>query len=130
MHCYRHLLIVYLTHRLKTYEQQLAQVQGALATDKGNEELINLEAELTNLIALTKQLIGQGEEPQPSSSGSTKKTSTSAAAATSTLAPTTGRVEVKRFAAGEECQAKYAVSVLCRHAQENWCLMSHSFLTG
>ena len=99
------------SHRLKAYEQQLAQVQGALATDKGNEELANLEAELKNLISLTKQLLGAGQ-------ASTSSSSTSSAPAASTGArriarqeePSRGSPDVIRYAAGDECQAKYAVS--------------------
>lgn len=84
-------------------------MQGALATDKGNEELINLEVELKNLISLTKQLLGQAESSSSAASTSTKKTS-AASGATTTGPKVPSIVEVKRFAAGDECQAKYAVS--------------------
>lgn len=100
-------------HRLKSYEQQLAQVIGALATDKDNEELLNLQIELENLISLTRQLLETGES---SSTGtSIKKTIVAAPVpATDTQDRSPKFVtELKRFSAGEECQAKYAVSVVC-----------------
>ena len=94
--------------RLKTYEQQLAQVQGALATDADNEELSNLEAELKNLIALTRQLISQGQQSQPSSSSG--RVSGNAPDPEKTPSATPNPLpELKRFSAGDECQAKYAV---------------------
>ncbi|UZJ51740.1 hypothetical protein CBS101457_001060 [Exobasidium rhododendri] len=94
---------------LKTYEQQLTQVQGALVADSDNEELKNLEVELKNLISLTKQLLGQAESSTPSSSSA----STSVVSKKDTPKPATTNAaprasDVKHFAAGDECQAKYA----------------------
>lgn len=87
--------------RLKSYEQQLAQVQGALSTDRDNQELLNLEVELKNLILLTKQLIEAAETP--AAGPSSKKPATAALSQANHQSS-----EVRKYAAGEECQAKYA----------------------
>jgi hypothetical protein len=102
--------------RLKTYEQQLVQVQGALIADNDNEELINLEIELKNLISLTKQLLGQAESSTASVNAGTETTSNKKGAGTTSIAGPSHTAEVKHYAAGDECQAKYAVSTVSGRA--------------
>jgi survival-of-motor-neuron-related-splicing factor 30 len=75
-------------------------VQGALSTDKDNQELINLEVELKNLISLTKQLLEAGEAAAP---GPSNKKGSAVPAQAAHQTP-----ERRQFTAGEECQAKYA----------------------
>ena len=87
--------------RLKGYEQQLAQVQGALSTDRDNQELLNLEIELKNLIALTRQLLEAAEVPAAGPSNKKPATATTSQAGLQSA-------EVRKYTAGEECQAKYA----------------------
>lgn len=95
--------------RLKSYEQQLAQVHGALSADPDNQELRNLESELKNLIDLTKQLLST----QGTSSGAAHSSDHTAGKGKGKTARQDGQDDqatttaAHRFAVGDECQAKY-----------------------
>jgi len=83
---------------LRTYEQQLVQVRTALEADPKNEELRVLEEELQKIIDLNKDL----SIPQNNASGigaSTSRQSQSHVGSTETTK--------HKYAAGDECQAKY-----------------------
>lgn len=85
--------------RLRQYQQQLEQVQGALKGDPENEELRTLEGELKNLIDLTTQLISaqaSDDTPSTSSIGTDFKTRDNVTASAD-----------HRYAVGDECEAKY-----------------------
>lgn len=115
------LKLINLCHRIKQYEEQLSQVQGALKADPSNEELVNLEGELKNLIALTKQILGH--EAAAGASSSAPSTSQSASSghappkpssqkrALESESPSLSQVQQQQgFAAGDDVQAKYNVS--------------------
>ncbi|CAG2120958.1 unnamed protein product, partial [Medioppia subpectinata] len=51
---------------LRNYQIQLQQVQSALLTDPDNQELIKLNDDLLEVIALTKQLMASDGEAEPS----------------------------------------------------------------
>lgn len=90
------------SYRLRTYEQQLVQVRTALEADPNNEELRVLEEELQKILDLNKDLFNS---QNPASSSSTSDTGTSNAKQSQ---PHPVKIEPKhKFAAGDECQAKY-----------------------
>ncbi|GAA5972114.1 hypothetical protein JCM11641_002501 [Rhodosporidiobolus odoratus] len=68
---------------LETYEYQLSQIKLSLASDPANPELLSLKTELEDLIALTKQYIGQQQPTSSTPSTSTPSTSIAAPAASS-----------------------------------------------
>ncbi|PWN35364.1 uncharacterized protein FA14DRAFT_40575 [Meira miltonrushii] len=84
---------------LRTYEQQLVQVRTALEADPKNEELRLLEEELQKIIDLNKDIANtQNAASSSSHSG----------AGPSVSKPQSNNIEPKhKFAAGDECQAKY-----------------------
>ncbi|CEH17337.1 Splicing factor SPF30 [Ceraceosorus bombacis] len=107
---------------LQSYEFQLSQVNDALSADPNNAELKTLHEELTNLITLTRELVSQqtaeAQAAKAASSsphaGSSKLPSTSAKSRdesprgeSSNLRSTATEKEVRKYAAGEECMAKY-----------------------
>lgn len=95
------LLMIFLPifFRLRTYEQQLVQVRTALEADPKNEELRVLEEELQKIIDLNKDLL---------SSQNVASSSSSADTIASTTKPNSDNIEAKqKYAAGDECQAKY-----------------------
>lgn len=95
------------------YEFQLSQVNDALGADPDNAELKTLKDELTNLISLTKSLAA---EQSTSSSHSRAQVSSSASvepaakSASGTASPSAPPVQAA-LKAGDECVAKYAVSL-------------------
>jgi len=80
---------------LEAYEYQLSQVKLGLESDPGNVELTSLQAELEEIIDLTKQAIG-GPGVGGSGEGSTATTSKS-----------NKKNKDKGFKAGEEVSARY-----------------------
>jgi len=54
---------------LKTYKQQLQQVEAALTTDPENEELLKLQNDLQEVISLTSELIAQPVASSASAAG-------------------------------------------------------------
>ena len=95
---------------------KLEQVKAALAENPANEELKTLREELTNLIDLTRQLLG-GAAAGPSKSSSSKSAAHTAApsipsksSAPSALAASTSdsAAITHDLKAGDDCMARYA----------------------
>ncbi|KAJ7169950.1 hypothetical protein C8R46DRAFT_896359 [Mycena filopes] len=81
---------------LETYQVQLSQVDLAISSDPENTELVSLRSELKELIELTKAAIaGQAEVATSSKAESSSRKNTSSASA-------------DKWAAGDECLAKYS----------------------
>ncbi|KDN38927.1 hypothetical protein K437DRAFT_259225 [Tilletiaria anomala UBC 951] len=115
---------------LESYREQLTQVIDALSLDPNRQDLLDLKAELENLITLTEELVAQQQKSSSSSAANGKpkaplgsSTSSSAAAVavandlsstgySSGVAPPVcasfSQSERFKFSAGDECLAKYA----------------------
>ncbi|PWN51234.1 hypothetical protein IE53DRAFT_58808 [Violaceomyces palustris] len=111
---------------LQVYEHQLSQVESALSSDPSNAELKNLRDELVNLITLTKSLVETqpaAPEVKPSAASSRPKASSSSSPpppaqlspthdsnnpASAAIPAQYATKPAHRFAAGEDCQARYA----------------------
>lgn len=89
---------------LKSYNLQMQQVEAALTSDPGNEELLTLKQDLEQVIDLTKQLIEQ------------QRSSSSAAPIEPEIEPETSSKPkvarphdhlkpIKHWQVGEQCQA-------------------------
>nr|CAG4652275.1 EOG090X0GY1 [Triops cancriformis] len=86
-----------LQENLSTYRLQLQQVEAALTTDPGNEELVKLQTDLLEVINLTKELL-RAQEGEDS---------------TSSAAPTfdfeaADNAPVRTWKIGEKCMAKWS----------------------
>lgn len=97
---------------LENYTYQLSQVKDALKKDPANKELVTLESELSNLIDLTRQLIGA---PAPSTSTSTSTQSKGKAPAPrESRPPPTAKTALfedgseAKLKAGAECMARWS----------------------
>ena len=122
---------------LATYEQQLNEIIDALTLDPERQDLLDLKAELENLISLTEELVAQ-QKPAASSSSSKGKgrehasshqqSAAPVAASFSPIGASSGATgsqgaeaaptnkpakETHKFSAGDECVARY-------HADGKW----------
>ena len=99
---------------LKSYNLQMQQVEAALTSDPGNQELLTLKTDLDQVIELTKQLIEQQSsvaQPQASSASVSKEAATSSGSIDSESSkkkvarPHDHIKPIKHWQVGEQCQA-------------------------
>lgn len=85
---------------LESYQFQLTQVSVALEADPSNAELQALQAELQQIIDLTKEALGVDQAPAAESSSKPSQ-------ASSTAKRPSAPEPKKQFRAGEDVSAKY-----------------------
>ncbi|GAA6015751.1 hypothetical protein JCM10207_008785 [Rhodosporidiobolus poonsookiae] len=100
---------------IETYEYQLAQIKQGLQADPSNQEMLNLQTELEDLIALMRAQLpaptasssSAAPKPKPSTSASA---SASASPAPSSTAATgaAGAGAKPKFATGDNCSCRYS----------------------
>ena len=104
---------------LKSYNLQMQQVEAALTSDPGNQELLTLKADLEQVIELTRTLIEQQRDLTSSTSASSSSTSAAAhssapddddqevqsSAEAKKERPHDHLTPVKHWQVGEQCQA-------------------------
>ena len=101
---------------LKSYNLQMQQVEAALTSDPGNQELLTLKGDLEQVIELTKQLIEQQRVAESESAASTSSTSevfpspSESSSSSSEVSKKKARPHdhlkpVKHWQVGEQCQA-------------------------
>ncbi|KAG8748536.1 hypothetical protein FRC10_003670 [Ceratobasidium sp. 414] len=93
---------------LETYQVQLSQVELALASDPGNEELTSLRSELKELILLTETALAQADAPSsstPTAAGSTPRSASATPHPPRSKQPAGPGASLQ---AGDECLAKYS----------------------
>ncbi|KAG9098847.1 hypothetical protein FRC06_005906 [Ceratobasidium sp. 370] len=93
---------------LETYQVQLSQVELALASDPGNEELTSLRSELKELISLTETALAQADVPSSSAPTATGSAPRSASATPHPPRSKQPAGPGASLQAGDECLAKYS----------------------
>ncbi|CBQ69725.1 conserved hypothetical protein [Sporisorium reilianum SRZ2] len=91
---------------LELYTLQLDQVASALAKDPANQDLVQLKAELENLIRLTRSLVEPATQDTASSSSSSQPRGTSDSSRAGRQADT--RAERCRYSVGQQVMARYS----------------------
>lgn len=91
-----------LPESLKTYKVHLEQVQAALTSDPTNEDLLKLQGDLEEVIALTENLTAQASQEESSVGTSSAALAVGAAGGSSREGP------VRQWSVGDTCLAQWS----------------------